>query len=163
MDGTVIGEGLATSVERLASSKAKTRVIILLTDGNEQPPETRVIDPITGLEIARAKGVKVYTIGMGVAGTSIQEKGVPRSQSSSFLDETLLRRIAAQTGGEYFRAVDKESLQDIYRQIDRLERSEVQIVTRTRFEEEYVYFIIVALFFLTLEIILSYTLLRTFP
>ncbi len=164
VDGTVIGEGLATAVDRLSSSKSKSKIIILLTDGNEQPPDTRVIDPLTGLEIAKAKGVKVYTIGMGVQGAvAIQEKGVAKSQSSSFLDETLLKRIANQTGGAYFRAVDKESLQDIYKQIDRLEKSEVQLITHTRYEEEYVYFILSALFFLLLEIVLRYTYLRTFP
>src|SRR5688572_11023437 len=70
IDGTVIGEGLATSVERLTSSKAKSRIIILLTDGNEQPPETRLVDPLTALEIAKAKGVKVYTFGMGTVGAA---------------------------------------------------------------------------------------------
>lgn len=76
IDGTVIGEGLATAVERLSSSKAKSKIIILLTDGNEQPPETRVIDPYTALEIAKAKGVKVYTIGLGALGTkTVEERG----------------------------------------------------------------------------------------
>ena len=163
-DGTVIGEGLATSVDRLTNSKSKSKVIILLTDGNEQPPDTRLIDPITALEIAKAKGVKVYTIGMGaLGGVSAAERGVARSQSSAFLDETLLRRIASQTGGLYFRATDEESLEGIYRQIDKLEKSEVEVVTRERFEEMFVYFILAALGFLALELVLRYTLLRTFP
>ncbi|HEX2606635.1 MAG TPA: VWA domain-containing protein [Flavisolibacter sp.] len=163
-DGTVIGEGLATSVDRLNSSKARTKIIILLTDGNEQPPDTRLIDPITSLEIAKAKGVKVYTIGMGaLGGATVEEKGVARSQSSAFLDETLLRRIANQTGGAYFRATDEESLQGIYRQIDRLEKSEVEVVTKERFEEQFVWFMLAALFFLALEFILKYTVYRTFP
>lgn len=163
-DGTVIGEGLAKSVERLSSSKAKSKVIILLTDGNEQPPDTRIIDPITALEIAKAKGVKVYTIGMGALGTpSVEEKGVPHSNSSAFLDEALLRRIATQTGGQYFRATDEESLHAIYNQIDKMEKSEVEVVTKERFEEEFVYFILAALFFLALEVILKFTVLRTFP
>lgn len=163
-DGTVIGEGLAKSVERLSSSKAKSKVIILLTDGNEQPPDTRIIDPLTALEIAKAKGVKVYTIGMGtLGGTSVAEKGVQKSGSSAFLDEALLKRIATQTGGQYFRATDEESLQLIYHQIDKMEKSEVEVVTKERFEEEFVYFILAALVFLALEIILRYTVLRTFP
>lgn len=161
IDGTVIGEGLATSVQRLSSSKAKSKIIILLTDGNEQPPETRVVDPYTGLEIAKAKGVKVYTIGLGALGTkTVEERG---NKIASFLDENLLKRIAAQTGGAYFRAVDKESLQEIYRQIDRLEKSDIDVVTRTRFSEEYVWLIMAALFFVGLDIILRYTSLRTFP
>ncbi|MGN6401830.1 MAG: vWA domain-containing protein [Flavisolibacter sp.] len=163
-DGTVIGEGLAKSVERLSSSKAKSKIIILLTDGNEQPPDTRIIDPITALEIAKAKGVKVYTIGMGALGTpSVAEKGVQKSSSSAFLDEALLKRIATQTGGQYFRATDEESLQAIYHQIDKMEKSEVEVVTKERFEEEFVYFILAALAFLAIEIILKYTWLRTFP
>lgn len=161
IDGTVIGEGLATSVQRLTSSKSKSKIIILLTDGNEQPPETRIIDPYTALEIAKARGVKVYTIGLGALGTrTVEERG---NQIASFLDENLLKRIAAQTGGAYFRAIDKESLQEIYRQIDQLEKSDIEIVTRTKFQEMFVYFILAALFFLLLDIILRYTSLRTFP
>jgi Ca-activated chloride channel homolog len=161
IDGTVIGEGLATSVQRLTTSKSKSKIIILLTDGNEQPPETRVIDPYTALEIAKAKGVKVYTIGLGALGTkTVEERG---NRIASFLDENLLRKIATQTGGAYFRAVDKESLQEIYRQIDRLEKSDIEVVTKTRFEERFVYFILAGLFFLLLDIILRYTSLRTFP
>ncbi|MFL5741725.1 MAG: vWA domain-containing protein [Flavisolibacter sp.] len=160
IDGTVIGEGLATSVERLASSKAKSRIIILLTDGNEQPPETRLIDPITALEIARTKAVKVYTIGMGAIGmTTVQG----RTKNDAFLDEGLLRKIATQTGGQYFRAIDRESLQNIYQQIDKLEKSDVQVVTRTKFEEQFMYLILAALFLLALDIILRFTYLRSFP
>jgi Ca-activated chloride channel family protein len=160
IDGTVIGEGLATSVERLSSSKAKTRIIILLTDGNEQPPETRLIDPITALQIARTKGVKVYTIGMGAVGMSTIEG---RSKNDAFLDEGLLKKIAGETGGQYFRAIDKESLQEIYHQIDRLEKSDIEVVTRTRYEEQFIYFILASLFFLAMDIILRYTYLRSFP
>jgi Ca-activated chloride channel family protein len=164
IDGTVIGEGLATSVERLSSSKSKSRIIILLTDGNEQPPDTRLIDPITALEIARTKGVKVYTIGMGArGGEAVQEKGVARSKGDAFLDETLLRRIAGQTGGQYFRATDKESLQEVYAQIDRLEKSDIEVVSKTRFQEEFVVFLLLALFLIALELVIRFTYLRTFP
>ena len=162
-DGTLIGEGLATSVDRLSSSKGRSKVVILLTDGNEQPPETRIIDPVTALEIAKSKGVKVYTIGMGARAGTYPEKGVARSQSSAFLDETLLKRIADQTGGAYFRATDAEGLQNIYDQIDKLEKSDVEVVTRERFDEHFIYFIMAALFFLFIEQLLKYTLLRTFP
>ena len=163
-DGTVIGEGLAKSIDRLSSSKSKSKIIILLTDGNEQPPDTRIIDPFTALEIAKAKQVKVYTIGMGaMGGTAVEEKGVRKSEGSAFLDEALLRRIASQTGGLYFRATDEESLQAIYQQIDKMEKSEVEVVTKEKFDEQFVYFILAALVFIALEIILRYTLLRTFP
>jgi Ca-activated chloride channel homolog len=164
IDGTVIGEGLATSVQRLTSSKSKSKVIILLTDGNEQPPETRLVDPLTALEIAKAKGVKVYTIGMGTLTTeSPAIKGASKERQSGYLDETLLRKIASQTGGAYFRAIDKESLRNVYRQIDRLEKSEVEVVTKTRYAEFFIYFIMAALFFLAVDIILRFTSLRTFP
>lgn len=161
IDGTVIGEGLATAVQRLSTSKSKSKIIILLTDGNEQPPETRVIDPYTALEIAKAKGVKVYTIGLGALGTkTVEERG---NKIASFLDENLLKKIATQTGGVYFRAIDKESLQQIYREINRLEKSDIEIVTKTKFQEEFIYFILAALLFLTLDIILRYTYFRSFP
>ena len=79
------------------------------------------------------------------------------------MDEALLRRIASQTGGLYFRATDEESLQAIYQQIDKMEKSEVEVVTKEKFDEQFVYFILAALVFIALEIILRYTLLRTFP
>lgn len=161
-DGTVIGEGLATAVDRLADSKAKSRVIILLTDGKEEPPDTRLVDPYTALEIAKAKGVKVYTIGMlARASATIQEGG--RSRTDAFLDETLLNRIARETGGAYYRATDKESMLLIYQQIDRMEKSDVEVVTRTRYEEQFIPFLVAALILLLLDVILRYTFLRTFP
>jgi len=166
-DGTVIGEGLATSVERLSQSKAKSKIVILLTDGKEEAPDTRLIDPYTAIQIAKAKKVKVYTIGMGSANavpvSEMKNRNMSINANTTFIDEDLLKRIASQTGGEYFRAKDKEALQDIYRQIDRMEKTKVTVTTRTRFEEEYIYFIMAALFFLLLELILKYTLLRTFP
>lgn len=163
-DGTVIGEGLATATDRLSMSKSKSKVIILLTDGKEEAPDSRLIDPYTALEIAKAKGVKVYTIGMGAENaTAISETGKKINKSESFLDETLLKNIANQTGGEYFRATNKESLEEIYQRINRLEKTEVEVITKTRFEEQFMYFILAGLFFLFIEIILRYTIFRTFP
>lgn len=163
IDGTVIGEGLATSVERLSDSKSKSKVVILLTDGNEQPPATRLIDPNTALEITKAKSVKVYTIGMNAFGAStVAEKGVSKG-TNAFLDETLLKRIATETGGVYFRARDQEGLEDIYRQINRLEKSDIEVITKTKFDEYFMYCILAALLFLALRIILKLTYLRSFP
>lgn len=160
-DGTVIGEGLATSVDRLTRSKSKSKVIILLTDGKEEPPDTRLIDPYTALEIAKANAVKVYTIGMlAQAGATVQEGG---RKTEGFIDEKLLRRMAAETGGEYFRATDKEGLQQVYEQINRLEKTEVEVISKTRYEERFLPFVMAALLLLALEVILRYTLLRTFP
>jgi Ca-activated chloride channel family protein len=161
--GTVIGEGLATAVDRLQQSKARSRVVVLLTDGKEEPPETRLIDPYSALEIAKAKGVRVYTIGMlAEVSASIMEGG-KKGIEKAFVDEDLLSRIARQTGGQYFRAADKESLQKIYEQIDKLEKTAVEIVSRERIEEKFIPFIIMALLLLAIELLLRYTLLRTFP
>lgn len=163
-DGTLIGEGLATSVQRLTNSKSPSKVVILLTDGKEEAPETRLITPYQALEIAKAKGVKVYTIGMGGEGAvGRSERSGIVDRTTPFIDEALLRRIAVQTGGEYFRATNKEALQEVYEQIDRLEKSDVQVVQKTRYQEQFIWFIGAALLLLLLEIILRYTLLRTFP
>jgi Ca-activated chloride channel family protein len=162
-DGTLIGEGLATSVQRLEAGRSPSRVVILLSDGKEEAPDTRIIDPATALGIAKLKNVKVYTIGMaGEAPVTVRENG-NISQSRPVLDEQLLLRIAQQTGGQYFRAKDKEGLEEIYRLIDRLEKSEYEVVTRTRYHEEYIYFVFAALSLLLLELILRYSLFRTFP
>lgn len=164
-DGTLIGEGLATAVDRLALSKAKSKVIILLTDGKEEAPDTRLLDPFTALEIAKSKGVKVYTIGMGGRiGYIYSETGQKQAVSGDqFLDEPLLRRIAQQTGGLYFRATDQKMLEEIYQKIDQLEKTEIEVITKTRYDELFVWFILAALCFLLLEIILRYTTFRTFP
>jgi Ca-activated chloride channel family protein len=166
-DGTVIGEGLATAVDRLSKSDAKSRVVILLTDGKEDAPDTRLIDPLTALEIAKAKGIKVYSIGMGAIASNIVEitgeDAGQKKPAMDFLDETLLRKIAEETGGRYFRARDKEGLQNIYDQIDQLERSKVEITSYKRHEELFLPLALAALAFLFLEILLRYTLLKKFP
>lgn len=165
-DGTVIGEGLATAVDRLSQSDAKSKVIILITDGKEDPPDTRLIDPLTALEIARAKGVKVYTIGMGAIPSTVVEitgNAPSKNPAIDFIDEELLRNIAGQTGGKYFRARDKEGLENIYRQIDQLEKSTVEVTSYKRFRELFFPFVLAALGFLLLELILRMTVLKKFP
>jgi Ca-activated chloride channel family protein len=165
-DGTVIGEGLATAVDRLSQSGAKSKVIILITDGKEDPPDTRLIDPLTALEIARAKGVKVYTIGMGAVPSTVVEitgNNPSKNPAIDFIDEELLRKIATQTGGKYFRARDKEGLENIYRQIDQLEKSAVEITSYKRYRELFIPFVLAALGFLLLELILRTTILKKFP
>jgi Ca-activated chloride channel family protein len=165
IDGTSIGEGLATAVARLSQSTAKSKVIILLTDGKEDPPETRLIDPLTALEVAKAQGVKVYTIGMGAKASAIVERtgSAPKNPAIDFIDEDLLRRIAEQTGGRYFRAKDKEALKYIYEQVDKLEKSKVEITSYKRFEERFLPFVLAALAFLFLEILLRFTIFKKFP
>ena len=166
-DGTVIGEGLATAVDRLSKSEAKSRVIVLLTDGKEDAPDTRLIDPLTALEIAKSNGVKVYSIGMGASPSTIVEitGNGPRQKTAAidFIDESLLRRIAEETGGRYFRARDKEGLQNIYKQIDQLEKSKVEYTSYKRYEELFLPLALAAILFLLVEIILRYTIFRRFP
>lgn len=165
-DGTLIGEGLATSVDRLSKSDAKSKVIILLTDGKEEAPETRLIDPLTALEITKSRGVKVYTIGMSAQNTiPVEEniKGKKPVTTNDFLDEDLLRRIASETGGEYFRARDKLSLQSIYQQIDKLEKSKIEVQSLRHYQEEFIPLLLIALGLLLTELALRYTILRKFP
>ena len=165
-DGTLIGEGLATSVDRFTKSDAKSKVVILLTDGKEEAPETRLIDPLTALEITKAQGVKVYTIGMSAQNAIPVEENVKGKKSpptSNFLDEELLRRIASETGGEYFRARDKLSLQSIYSQIDKMEKSKIEIQSLRHYHDEFIFLLLVALGLLFIELILRFTILRKFP
>ena len=167
IDGTVIGEGLATAVARLSESKTKSKVIILLTDGKEDPPETRLIDPLTALEIAKAQRVKVYTIGMSAAPSTVVEvtpqSKKKKSPAVDFLDEELLRKIANETGGKYFRAKDKDGLKNIYSQIDKLEKSKIEITSYKRYQEKFLPFVLAALGLLFLEILLRFTVFKKFP
>lgn len=164
-DGTAIGDGLATSLERLKNSKAKTRIVILLTDGEDQGG---LLDPATAKEIAKSLSIKVYTIGMATEGftsTPMQtEDGhVTMRKQKVNINENMLREIAAETGGLYFRARDNVSLQNIYSEIDKLEKSTVEITTLKRFSEKFLPFALAAVFFLIAEMILRYTLFKKFP
>jgi len=164
-DGTAIGDGLATSVERLKDSKAKSRVVILLTDGESQGG---LIDPESAREIAKSVGIKVYTIGMGTEGFASapmqSETGEVTIQRQKVnIDENLLRSIAAETGGLYFRARDNASLQNIYSEIDKLEKSTIEITSLRRFSEKFLPFAIAALLLLLTELVMRYTLFRKFP
>lgn len=165
-DGTVIGEGLATAVDRLVQSKSKSKVIILITDGKEDAPDTRLIDPLTALDIAKSQGVKVYTIGMGAIPSNITEvAGRPKNKNPeiAFIDVALLTKIADETGGQYFRAKDKEALKETYKQIDELEKSKVDIIAFKKIEERFIPFVLAALAFLFLEVLLRFTVFRKFP
>ena len=164
-DGTAIGDGLATSVERLRNSKAASRVVILLTDGENQGG---LLDPTAAKEIAKSVGVKVYTIGMATEGfASAPMQGddghITMRKQKVNINEDLLRDIAAETGGLYFRARDNASLEQIYSEIDKLEKSKVEITTLKRFNEQFFPFALAAAIFLLLEIILRYTLFKKFP
>jgi len=163
-DGTAIGSGLGTSVDRLRTSKSKSKVVILLTDGENNGG---LIDPETAKEIAKAFQVKVYTIGVGTDGYAPQPVntpvGVVMQSGKVSIDEKLLKEIAYQTGGKYFRAKDNEGLVGIYDEINNLEKSKVEISTRTKYTEKFFPFVIVALALLFLELLLRFTVFRKFP
>ena len=163
-DGTAIGSGLATGVERLRSSVSKSKVIILLTDGEDNGGR---LDPNTAKEIAKSFGVRVYTVGVGTEGFApvpVQtSSGVIMQREKVSIDEKLLTQIANETGGRYFRATDNESLGSIYKEIDRLEKSKFEVTTFTHYTEKFLPFVLAAIMFLVLEWILRFTLFRKFP
>lgn len=164
-DGTAIGDGLATGVERLRDSKAKSRVIIFLTDGEDQGG---LIDPLAAKEIAKSYGIKVYTIGMGTEGyapapVQTRDGSVIMQRQKVNLNEDLLRQIASETGGLYFRARDNASLQNIYKEINKLEKSRIEITALKRYTEKFFPFALAAGIFLLAELVLRYTVFRKFP
>jgi Ca-activated chloride channel family protein len=165
-DGTAIGMGLASGVNRLKESIAKSKVVILLTDGVNN---AGYIKPLTAAEIAREIGVRVYTIGVGSTGDAISPVRRRRDGSYVFgvarveIDEDLLTEIANMTGGKYFRATTAEGLEQIYQEIDRLEKTEMDIKVMRRYSEEFRSFLWIALILLGLEIVLRFSILRTIP
>lgn len=163
-DGTAIGDGLSTGIDRLRSSKSKSKVIILLTDGENNGG---LIGPDNAKEIAKAFGVRVYTIGVGTEGYAPYpektELGVVMRQQKVTIDEKLLKAIAGETGGKYFRAKDNAGLENIYKEIDNLEKSKVEISTITRYTEKFFPYVMIALAFLLLELVLRFTIFKKFP
>jgi Ca-activated chloride channel family protein len=164
-DGTAIGDGITTSVERLKGSANKSKIIILLTDGDNQGG---LIDPTASREIAKSFGIKVYTIGVGSEGyaqTPVQGSGgaVVIQRQKVNLNEKLLRDIAQQTNGLYFRARDNASLRNIYVEIDKLEKSKIEITALKRYTERFYPFALAALAMLIMETVLRLTVFRKFP
>ncbi|PAU92909.1 aerotolerance regulator BatA [Aliifodinibius salipaludis] len=154
-DGTAIGMGIATAVNRLKESNAESKVIILLTDGQNNAGE---IDPVTAADLAVSYDIKVYTIGAGTRGTAPYPVQDPifgdRYQNVEVnIDEEMLAQIANMTNGSYFRATDTEKLEDIYNQIDELEKTEIEEVIYTDVEDLYPRFLIPGIFLLVLSII----------
>ena len=161
-DGTAIGLGLATSVNRLKESDAQSKVAILLTDGVNN---SGAVDPITAAEIAKSFGIRVYTIGIGSRGEApfpVQTPfGVQYQNMKTEIDEDLLRQIADLTDGQYFRATNKKALSEIYDQIDTLEKTKIEVKEYSKKQEEFLIFAIIALLLILLEFTLRFTLLRT--
>jgi Ca-activated chloride channel homolog len=164
-DGTAIGDGLAMAVNRVNADSCKSKVIILLTDGENNAGS---VAPLTAAEIAKVYGVRVYTIGVGTNGKAYGPAGVIGDQYvfdyvPVDLDETLLRQIATETGGKYFRATDNESLQNIYNEIDKMEKSKFQVKSYEERPEEFLPWAVCAGILLLLELVFKNTLLRTIP
>ncbi|UCF64231.1 MAG: VWA domain-containing protein [bacterium] len=164
-DGTAIGNGIATSVMRLKDSKAKSKVIILLTDGRNNAGE---INPQTAAQVAETFDIRVYTIGAGTRGSAMYPIDDPlfgrRYVSMPVeIDEDLLRNIAHQTGGKYFRATDTEKLREIYQEINEMEKTKIQVKEFTKYRELYVNYAGAGLLLLILEILLFNTVLRKLP
>jgi Ca-activated chloride channel homolog len=155
-DNTAIGSGLATCVNRLRELKSKSKIVILMTDGQNNAGK---IPPLTAAEAAKALGVKVYTIGLGNSDV-VRQMGL----SSDFLpDEDTLQKIAQMTGGKYYRADNTEKFQAIYAEIDKLEKSEAQIKKFTQFKELFPWFLSPGLGLFLTELILRHTMLRRLP
>jgi Ca-activated chloride channel family protein len=163
-DGTAIGMGLATAVNRIKDSEAKSKVIILLSDGENN---RGAIAPLQAADIAKTFGVRVYTIGVGTVGTApmpVQTVfGQQTQQVEVRIDEPMLKGIASTTGGQYFRATDKNKLASIYQEIDQLEKNKIKVQEYTKHKEEFLPFILIAAFFLLAEIFLKNLVLRILP
>jgi Ca-activated chloride channel family protein len=163
-DGTAIGEGLATAVLRLKDSKAKSKVIILLTDGVSNAGS---IAPVTAGEIAKTFGIRVYTIGVGRNGTAPYPIKTPfGTQYQNMpvqIDEPVMREISDKTDGKYFRATDNKSLKQIYAEIDKMEKTKIEVTEFKRHSEEYLPWVIAAGLCLLVEVLLRYTYLKSLP
>lgn len=163
-DGTAIGDGLGTAVNRLRYSKAKSKVVILLSDGVNN---MGYMDPISAAEIAKKMGIRVYTIGVGKMGKAPfpfrTPMGIQYQQVDVNIDEPLLSEIAEKTGGKYFRATDKKKMESIYQEIDALEKTIIDVMIYDRRSEEFMPFLLLALFFLVFEFLFRNTIFKSIP
>lgn len=163
-DGTAIGDGLATAVTRLKESLAISKVIILLTDGVNNSGS---LDPVSAAEIAKMFGIRIYTIGVGSMGTApypVQTPfGTQYQEMEVKIDEELLEQVAEMTDGKYFRATSNRELKAIYNEIDKLEKSKIDVTEFEKKHEEFLIFALIALLLLVFEIILRNTVFKTLP
>ena len=163
-DGTAIGMGLANAISRLKDSQAKSKVIILLTDGSNNRGE---VSPMTGAEMAKSFGIRVYTIGVGTNGTApYPVQGAFGKQYINMaveIDENVLRQIAQTANGQYYRATSNSKLREVYEEIDKLERTKLQVKEFSKNQEEFQPFALLLLLCVLLSIVLKQTVLRTIP
>ncbi len=165
-DGTAIGDGLATAINRIKDGKAKSKSIILLTDGSNN---TGVVAPLTAADIAAKYGIKVYTIGVVTTGSALFPVGVnvygkvEYQQLPVVIDEATLKNIANKTGGKYFRATSKHVLKEIFTEIDKLEKTELDVRKYNQTEDNYMPWALLLLALLLIDIIARHTVLRNIP
>jgi Ca-activated chloride channel family protein len=163
-DGTAIGEGIANAVNRMKTSKSKSKVMILLTDGVNNMGS---IDPVTAAQIAETFGVRIYTIGVGTRGMAPYPVktpfGIQYQPMPVEIDEDMLKQVAQMTDGEYFRATSNKSLAEIYEKIDGLERTKIEVTEFHRYTELFYDFVLAALGLLVLELALSGFVFRKIP
>ncbi len=164
-DGTAIGTGLATAVNRLRHSASPSKVVVLLTDGVNNSGQ---IDPLTAAELAKEFGIRVYTVGVGTEGMApypaIDMWGdVVYQQAKVEIDEELLTQISEMTGGQYFRATDNASLESIYEEINQLEKVKIEVENRVDYEEHFTFYLLIALGLLLLMMIFNLFILRKIP
>ena len=165
-DGTAIGDGIATAINRLKNSKAKSKSIILLTDGSNN---TGVVAPLTAAEIAKKMGIKIYTVGVGKNGEARYPVGrnfygkMEYQMLPVVIDEPTLKSIASVTGGKYFRATNKNVLKDVFAEIDQLEKTRMDVRNFTRTEDNYMPWAYLLLILVLADVAARYTILRNIP
>mgnify|MGYP005620917555 FL=1 len=163
--GTAIGMGLATSVNRIKDSKSKSKVIILLTDGVNN---AGFIDPLTAAELAKEYDIKIYSIGLGTNGLALSPVGINARGKLNYaniqveIDEELLTQISEMSGGKYFRATDNSKLKEIYDEIDKLEKTEIEEFKYYSVNEKFRVFLIPAIILIVFELLMKFTILKSF-
>ena len=165
-DGTAIGDGIATAINLIKNGKAKSKSIILLTDGSNN---TGVVAPLTAAEIAKNLGIKIYTIGVGSNGEALYPAGINFYGKMEYqkmpvvIDENTLRSVASMTGGKYYRATSKTVLKEIFHDIDQLEKTELDIKNYSHTEDDYMKWAVLLMILVGLEVLLRHTVLRHIP
>ena len=166
VDGTAIGDGIATAINRIKNGKAKSKSIILLTDGSNN---TGVVAPLTAAEIAKNLGIKIYTIGVGSNGESLYPVGMNYYGKMEYqklpvvIDEGTLRSVASMTGGKYYRATSKNVLKEIFKDIDQLEKTQLDIKNYSHTEDDYMKWAVLLFVLVAIEVLARYTVLRHIP
>lgn len=162
MDGTAIGDGLTSAINRIVTGTAKSKSIILLTDGTNNAGD---VPPETAAQIAREKGIRVYTVGIGTNGNIeiVDPYGFSTTTMETKIDENSLRNIADQTGGKFFRATNERALKDVFEEIDSLEKSLIDVSSFSRTDEDFMRWVTFALILFMIPVVIQYTVLRRIP